>query len=285
MGSKTSALGQPIERDETSILQSISRQEPADSREDILSQATRLRCLRVSEETVCCVFTWRHPGVEVILTGSFCNWIVRESHRLSRIGNNEFVTIKQLPKGIHHYKFIVDGQWKFASEQDTIKDQRGNINNVLDISNFEKEDFDRVTDLEQAQYATYVQSVAVSMLPQTPSTFPALLMKSIPVAADPPPPRLGIPLHLISNHIYEDKSTCSVFGPHIKAYSVTTSNHQKGSFANRHTNFIFVTHNREESQSPNSFYCEVPNIPAALGLVPNSHRKFQSSMEGPPLNG
>jgi hypothetical protein len=37
----------------------------------------------------------------------------------------------------HAYKFIVDEEWRFAPDQETIADAAGNINNVIDLTNFE----------------------------------------------------------------------------------------------------------------------------------------------------
>jgi hypothetical protein len=43
------------------------------------------------------------------------------------------VTIDLAP-GIHSYKFIVDGVWRYAPDQPILPDQRGNINNCCAIS-------------------------------------------------------------------------------------------------------------------------------------------------------
>jgi hypothetical protein len=36
----------------------------------------------------------------------------------------------------HAYKFIVDDEWRFAPDQETIADSEGNINNVIDLTGF-----------------------------------------------------------------------------------------------------------------------------------------------------
>ena len=33
---------------------------------------------------------------------------------LHRSGNREFAIVKMLPPGVYQYKFIVDGEWKYA---------------------------------------------------------------------------------------------------------------------------------------------------------------------------
>ena len=37
---------------------------------------------------------------------------------------------------MHQYKFIVDGEWRFAPEEKKIKDDGGNINNYIDTEEF-----------------------------------------------------------------------------------------------------------------------------------------------------
>ena len=36
-----------------------------------------------------------------------------------------------MPKGIHQYKFIVDGEWRFSPDEPIAHDEHGNINNIL----------------------------------------------------------------------------------------------------------------------------------------------------------
>jgi hypothetical protein len=38
-----------------------------------------------------------------------------------------------IPIGIHSYKFMVDGEWRFATDQPTLPDPDGNINNVIAV--------------------------------------------------------------------------------------------------------------------------------------------------------
>ena len=39
---------------------------------------------------------------------------------------------------MHHYKFIVDGEWRFSPDDTTAPDEHGNINNIIDTTNYEK---------------------------------------------------------------------------------------------------------------------------------------------------
>lgn len=79
------------------------------------------------------IFRWNYEGTEVYVTGTFTNW--KEHIKLEKNGN-EFSAIKQLSKGIHRYKFIVDGEWRFSPDDNNSPDENGNINNIIDISEY-----------------------------------------------------------------------------------------------------------------------------------------------------
>ena len=67
------------------------------------------------------------------IAGSFSGWSRR--HPMHRSGN-DFTYVHMLPRGKHEYKFIVDGHWRFAQEQDTSVDELKNINNIIDLTEF-----------------------------------------------------------------------------------------------------------------------------------------------------
>lgn len=66
---------------------------------------------------------------KVILAGSFNNWS-ENSYEMQKAGNGWIYTTR-LPYGKHHYKFIVDGDWK-TDPSNPVKefDGYGNINSV-----------------------------------------------------------------------------------------------------------------------------------------------------------
>ena len=78
-------------------------------------------------------FEWRDGGHVVYVTGSFSNWgqwfVMTKNNKT---GNFELTL--ELPKGIHQYKFIVDSKWVYSKHFPTCKDERGNINNIVDTS-------------------------------------------------------------------------------------------------------------------------------------------------------
>ena len=84
-------------------------------------------------QTIPTSFHWTHGGSDVSIVGSFSGWkefIPMHKEKDSNI----FSHIVKLPVGIHSYKFVVDGEWKFSPDQEQIKDKNGNINNCISIT-------------------------------------------------------------------------------------------------------------------------------------------------------
>lgn len=44
-----------------------------------------------------------------------------------------FTLVKLLAPGVYQYKFIVDGEWRYAADQPAILDEMGNVNNVVEV--------------------------------------------------------------------------------------------------------------------------------------------------------
>ena len=76
------------------------------------------------------VLQWSQGGGAVHVTGSFNHW--GERIPLRRSGGDFVVCLNLLP-GTYQYKFIVDNEWRYATDQQTVRDQMGNINNCLTV--------------------------------------------------------------------------------------------------------------------------------------------------------
>lgn len=50
--------------------------------------------------------------------------------------------MQKLPRGVHYYKFIVDGDWKYNPDDQSAPDDTGNINNYIDNSKVEANAFE-----------------------------------------------------------------------------------------------------------------------------------------------
>lgn len=186
------------------------RDEPVDS----------FRYSQKRNDLIPCVFNWSHGGHTVYLTGSFDNWSTEKKIKLVRSGH-EFTAIKELPRAIHYYKFIVDDQWRFSPNQPTHTDENGNVNNILNLCEYESYNFIVPKEHEQAREATYHQFVPGSNDYTTDApVIPILLSKSNCIAAEPPS-RISAPLHALSNHLYHDSHAAHLFGPHITCVTST----------------------------------------------------------------
>jgi hypothetical protein len=60
-----------------------------------------------------------------ILT-SFCRKM------LQRSGKDHSI-LMVLPSGIYHYKFIVDGEWRYIPDHPFVADEMGHVCNLLDV--------------------------------------------------------------------------------------------------------------------------------------------------------
>jgi 5'-AMP-activated protein kinase regulatory beta subunit len=94
-----------------------------------------------------------------------------------------------LRPGVYQYKFIVDGQWKYAPDQPAMYDEMGNVNNVLEVQEYVPEILDSLDAF-----------TAPPLPPQLNLTL--LNMPMVPDA----PNLLPRPQHVVLNHMYCDSS-------------------------------------------------------------------------------
>ncbi|XP_031092632.1 SNF1-related protein kinase regulatory subunit beta-2-like [Ipomoea triloba] len=76
------------------------------------------------------MITWRQGGNEVAVEGSWDDWQTRDY--LQRT-DKDFSVMKMLPSGIYHFRFIVDGEWRYAPDFPHECDDMGRVFNVLDL--------------------------------------------------------------------------------------------------------------------------------------------------------
>mmetsp|Transcript_1204 Transcript_1204/g.3511 ORF Transcript_1204/g.3511 Transcript_1204/m.3511 type:complete len:212 (+) Transcript_1204:887-1522(+) len=77
------------------------------------------------------VLSWLGGGTNVELQGSFDNWGSRQPMQLTSAGHT---LVKLLAPGVYQYKFIVDGEWRYAADQAAVLDEMGNVNNVVEAT-------------------------------------------------------------------------------------------------------------------------------------------------------
>jgi 5'-AMP-activated protein kinase, regulatory beta subunit len=156
---------------------------------------------RIPEETVPTVFSWAHGGDEVYITGSFNNWSAKiPMHR----SHDDFSLILDVPAGAHQYKFIVDGDWRYAPDQATVADSHGVVNNTITVSSTKNDATFQVDD--GGDSVTYGQAMPQSSEysgkepPQLPPHLRFIPLNSTDNLSDPV--AMPVPYHVTLNHVY-----------------------------------------------------------------------------------
>ena len=100
----------------------------------------------IMEEEFATPFHWTDGGNNVYLVGSFTKWLENKvpmkkeenkENNNNKNNNNKhdvWSALVFLKVGIYSYKFIVDGEWRYATDQTKITDENGNINNCLSVT-------------------------------------------------------------------------------------------------------------------------------------------------------
>ncbi|PRP85486.1 5'-AMP-activated protein kinase subunit beta-2 [Planoprotostelium fungivorum] len=165
------------------------------------------------------VFSWKHGGQSIYLSGTFNNWRERipmqESH-------GDFTVIQSLPPGIHYYRFIVDGKWQTDPGQPVITDADGEVNNIIEIKSMRGEENSILSGPStNSPPGTYGQEIRLPSPPKSrnnsannnassttstsPPSLPPHLMRALLNTAPPSkfdPSLLPLPHHVMLNHFY-----------------------------------------------------------------------------------
>ena len=84
-------------------------------------------------------FTWDEGGNNVKITGTFGKWT--QFYPMQYFPEEKiFKCTLNLPREKHEYKFIVDNVWKYSKKQQMKKDDKNNVNNFIDLTNYIPED-------------------------------------------------------------------------------------------------------------------------------------------------
>ncbi len=159
------------------------------------------------EDLIPTVFRWEHGGRNVYITGTFNNW---DKQIPMHCSGNEFTYIRDLKRGKHAFKFIVDDEWRFATDLLTMADVEGRVNNYIDLTNFQpytgeedghlmfmgKTEVNEVYGQETPDEDEYTKEPP----PLPPHLRHIILNKTSPNARDPK--ALPIPHHVALNHLY-----------------------------------------------------------------------------------
>lgn len=147
------------------------------------------------------VFRWDHGGHEVYITGTFNNWSKQcPMHR----SGNDFTYVANLTRGKHAYKFVVDEEWRFAPDQLTVADVDGNVNNFVDVSDFEPmRDYDYLDEKkDDDNYGSQIPDIDeyTKEPPPLPPHLRHIILNKNPPSVDTR--LLPVPQHVALNHLY-----------------------------------------------------------------------------------
>lgn len=157
----------------------------------------------VKDEVVPMVFRWEHGGRNVYITGTFNGWSKQvPMHR----SGNDFTYIANLTRGKHAYKFVVDEEWRFAPDQLTVADLEGNVNNFVDVSEFQPlSDFDMDKENDEQgdnMYGRFIPDIDeyTKEPPPLPPHLRHIILNKVPPSVDSR--LLPVPQHVALNHLY-----------------------------------------------------------------------------------
>ncbi|KAI5671260.1 hypothetical protein M9H77_11624 [Catharanthus roseus] len=164
------------------------------------------------EQGIPTMITWSYDGKDVAVEGSWDNWKTRT---LLEKSGKDFTIMKVLPSGVYQYRFIVDGQWRYAPDMPWIQDEAGSTYNILDLQDYVPEDVQSISGFEppQSPESSYnnVQLGAEDYAKEPPLVPPHLQMTLLnaPSSHMEIPPPFAKPQHVVLNHLYMQKGRSS----------------------------------------------------------------------------
>lgn len=178
------------------------------------------------EDVVPTVFRWENGGKNAYITGTFNNW--ERQIPMHRSGN-DFSYIHNVKRGKHAYKFIVDEQWRFASDQPTVEDVEGQLSNFIDVSEFlpyigDEKFFEKSKERKVADEEFHRNIPDLDEYTKEPPSLPPHLRHIILNKPSPSADPLGLPSpqHVSLNHLY-----CTAIKDNMMVLGVTKRYREK----------------------------------------------------------
>lgn len=157
------------------------------------------------------LITWNYGGNVVAVEGSWDNWRSRKA--LQRSGKDHTVLLV-LASGIYHYKFIVDGEFRYSPDLPSIPDEMGRVCNRLDVHDYVPENLESVAEFESPSSpdSSYNQDFPRDEdFAKEPVVVPSQLHLTVlgaenSVESSVSSPR---PQHVVLNHLFIEKGWAS----------------------------------------------------------------------------
>ncbi|XP_038990033.1 SNF1-related protein kinase regulatory subunit beta-2-like [Phoenix dactylifera] len=162
----------------------------------------------IHDQGIPTMITWSHGGKEVFVEGSWDNWKTKKPLQKS---GKDFTIMKVLLSGFYQYRFIVDGEWRYAPDVPWMHDDLGNAYNILDLKESVPEDIESIAGFEapQSPDSSYnnwpLGSEDFAKEPPSVSPHLHLTLLNEPANRDSPS-SLSRPPHVVLNHLYIQKA-------------------------------------------------------------------------------
>ncbi|GAV59845.1 AMPKBI domain-containing protein [Cephalotus follicularis] len=175
-----------------------------------------------NEQGIPTMITWSYGGREVAVEGSWDDW---KSRVLLQKSGKDFTIMKVLPSGVYHYRFVVDGQWRYTPDFPSAQDDLGNAYNILDLQEYVPEDLESISSFEPAQSPESSYSnlqLGPEDFAKEPPLVPPhlqLTLLNVPSSSMEIPPPLSRPQHVVLNHLYMQKGKS---GPSVVALGTSS---------------------------------------------------------------
>ncbi|KAG1684013.1 5'-AMP-activated protein kinase subunit beta-1 [Nymphon striatum] len=190
--------------------------------EDVVCGRTRTSTIAptspLTEHSLPTIFRWDGGGKQVFVSGTFTDWKCIPMVK----SQGDFVAMINLSEGEHQYKFLVDDQWTYDPNHNTIENESGTKNNVMNVNKSDFEVFDALAmdsivagssasetastsgsppgEYSQIipQRKPYEKSSGPPILP--PHLLQVILNRDVPLTCEPT--LLPEPNHVMLNHLY-----------------------------------------------------------------------------------
>lgn len=169
------------------------------------------------EKGIPTLITWSHGGSHVAVEGSWDNWSSRKT--LVRSGK-DFAILLVLPSGVYHYRFVVDGEWRYIPDLPHVADDTGRFSNVLDVTDSVPENLESVCEFElpSSPDSSYSRPQPVDEdFAKEPPVVPQQLHLSV-LGAESDDEMCVRPQHVVLNHLFIEKGWAS---QHLVALGLT----------------------------------------------------------------
>ncbi|KAE8687279.1 SNF1-related protein kinase regulatory subunit beta-1 [Hibiscus syriacus] len=169
---------------------------------------------------------WRHDspgigdspsekGIPVIRIMVVMTWLWRlgqlEIKKLLRSGKDHSLLLV-LPSGIYHYKFIVDGEWRYMPDLPFVADEMGHVCNLLDVHDYVPENLENVSEFVApgSPNSSYGQALPTEEdFAKEPVVVPSQLHQTVLGTDNQDGASSLKPQHVVLNHLFIEKGWAS----------------------------------------------------------------------------